>query len=164
MNLLHSYFKSSYAQKILKKKPGEEGFSLVELVVVIAVLSVLSAVAIPAFQGVQERAKTSAVKNGLTNGVKECIVSDGLDEGDDFEISQAYQGNYTDYRIIEYEAAENPEKCYSAEAIPVDDDGLLDRASGLPYFTIDYDKQSGVVTKTCGWSTIGCDSRADPPW
>ena len=61
-------------QKALKTKPGEEGFSLVELVVVIAVLAILSAVAIPAFVGVQANARASAVKNGLVNGVKECVV------------------------------------------------------------------------------------------
>ena len=74
MTILENYLKSKKVQKVLSSKPGEEGFSLVELVVVIAVLAILSAVAIPAFVGVQANARASAVKNGLVNGVKECVV------------------------------------------------------------------------------------------
>ena len=76
MAILENYLKSIKVQKVLNTKPGEEGFSLVELVVVIAVLAILSAVAIPAFNGVQANARASAVKNGLVNGVKECVILD----------------------------------------------------------------------------------------
>ncbi len=74
MTLLESFLKSKRVKKTLNTKPGEEGFSLVELVVVIAVLAILSAVAIPAFVGVQANARAAAVKNGLVNGIKECVV------------------------------------------------------------------------------------------
>ena len=74
MTILENYLKSKRVQKVLTTKPGEEGFSLVELVVVIAVLAILSAVAIPAFQNVQANARASAVQNGLVNGIKECFV------------------------------------------------------------------------------------------
>ena len=84
MITLSNYLKNEKIQKVLSKKPGEEGFSLVELVIVIAVLAILAAVAIPAFQGVQARAKTAAVKNGLVNGIKECVVSSAMDLGEDF--------------------------------------------------------------------------------
>ena len=49
MTLLENFLKSKRAKKVLSTKPGEEGFSLVELVVVIAVLAILSAVAVPAY-------------------------------------------------------------------------------------------------------------------
>ena len=62
MSFLRSYLDDQKVKKVLAKKPGDEGFSLVELVVVVAVLAILSAVAIPAFQTVQERAKTAAVR------------------------------------------------------------------------------------------------------
>ena len=70
MTLLQNLLKNKKVQRTLTTKPGEEGFSLVELVVVIAVLAILSAVAIPAFVGVQANARASAVKNGLVNGFK----------------------------------------------------------------------------------------------
>ena len=69
-NYYLNFLKSIKVQKVLNTKPGEEGFSLVELVVVIAVLAILSAVAIPAFVGVRANARASAVKNGLVNGIK----------------------------------------------------------------------------------------------
>ena len=156
MSFLRSYLSDKRIKKVLTRKPGDEGFSLVELVVVIAVLAILSAVAIPAFQGVQERAKTAAVKNGLTNGIKECIVSSGLDEGETFAVSQAFAGNYTGYSIGRYNGLNS---CFSAVATPI---GGQD--SDLPYFAIQYAKQTGIVTKTCGWSTIGCDEDTTPNW
>ena len=62
MHLFFSTLNDKRIKKVLTTKPWEKGFSLVELVVVIAVLAILAAVAIPAFQGVQVRAKVSAVK------------------------------------------------------------------------------------------------------
>ena len=100
MTILENYLKSKKVQKVLSSKPGEEGFSLVELVVVIAVLAILSAVAIPAFVGVQANARASAVKNGLVNGVKECAILKSEDE--DIEpqnVVQSFPGNYTGYEI-----------------------------------------------------------------
>ena len=147
MSFLKSYLENKKVRKVLAKKPGDEGFSLVELVVVIAVLAILSAVAIPAFQGVQERAKTSAVKNGLTNGIKECIVKYSLDGVvPDFDDAQAYLGNYNGYEVKEYAGEES---CFSARATPIGGSG-----SGLPRFDIEYDRTTGITEKRCTWSTI----------
>ncbi len=153
MSFLRSYLNDKKVQKVLAKKPGDEGFSLVELVVVIAVLAILSAVAIPAFQGVQERAKTSAVKNGLVNGVKECIVSSGLGEGEVYSVSQAFSGDYTGYDIKKYAQ----DSCFRAKAVPDSTD--------LPTFYIEYDKFDGTTEKTCEYTTkkgIGCNT--DGTW
>ena len=76
MTILENYLKSKKTQKVLSNKPGEEGFSLVELVVVIAVLAILSAVAIPAFIGIRNNAKVSAAKNSLITILKECIAAE----------------------------------------------------------------------------------------
>ena len=72
MTILENYLKSKKVQKVLSSKPGEEGFSLVELVVVIAVLAILSAVAIPAFVGVQaNNSSITAIVNDLSKKHKD---------------------------------------------------------------------------------------------
>ncbi len=153
MITLSNYLKNEKIQKVLSKKPGEEGFSLVELVIVIAVLAILAAVAIPAFQGVQARAKTSAVKNGLVNGVKECVVSSAMDLGETFNKSRAYEGNYTSYSIGKVPSTDS---CYKARA-------YADAGSGLPDFIIMYSPITGISTKTCTDSgSTGCKS--DGTW
>ena len=76
MTILENYLKSKKVQKALNTKPGEEGFSLVELVVVIAVLAILSAVSIPAFIGIRNNAKVSSVKKSLVTILKECMAAE----------------------------------------------------------------------------------------
>tara|TARA_B100000925_G_scaffold290644_1_gene276337 strand:- start:1654 stop:2160 length:507 start_codon:yes stop_codon:yes gene_type:complete len=72
MSLLQVYLSKSNTQRVLKLKPGEQGFSLIELVVVVAVLAILSAIAVPAYMGMQEQAADSAARANLKNAYKEC--------------------------------------------------------------------------------------------
>ena len=155
MTLLKNFLKTKKAQKVLTTKPGEEGFSLVELVVVIAVLAILSAVAVPAFVGVQANARASAVKNGLVNGIKECVVleSDNKDPVD--TAAQSYQGNYNGYTV----SAGASTSCYDAYAEP----STAAKRAKESAFTISMDTNTGVVTKTCtnpetGKIAPGCSS------
>lgn len=145
MNLLENYLKSLKVQKVLNTKPGEEGFSLVELVVVIAVLAILSAVAIPAFVGVQANARASAVKNGLVNGIKECVVRAADNKSTDFVDAQSFAnpGAYQGYTVGQLAVVGGTaDTCYSATAVP--DDAVNDAV-----FEIVMNPSTGVVTKTC---------------
>ena len=74
MNLASAYLSRPSTQRILRRKPGQEGFSLIELVVVIAVLAVLIVVALPNFQGVTDDAAVAAGKKFLVDGLAECKV------------------------------------------------------------------------------------------
>ena len=153
MTFIENYLKSLKVQKVLNTKPGEEGFSLVELVVVIAVLAILSAVAIPAFVGVQANARASAVKNGLVNGIKECVVRDADNKSTAFDDAQSFANPtaYTGYTVSMIGATD---ECYGATAEA--------DASGDSDFEIVMNQSTGEVTKTCTDDEApGCDGTED---
>ena len=160
MTILENFLKTKRVQKALSTKPGEEGFSLVELVIVIAVLAILSAVAIPAFNNVQDNAKASAVQNGLVNGLKECAVRDAENESD---LSFASVASFSDakaFRGFELKAlktgkgggSDRPDdSCYAAEAVG---------DSGNATFTIFLRASDGVAVKRCNNANLsGCASK-----
>ena len=72
MSVLQAYLRNPRTQRILSKKPGEKGFSLIELVVVVAVLAILAAIAVPQFGAMNERAANAAAQTNLKNAYKEC--------------------------------------------------------------------------------------------
>lgn len=74
MTLLSAYLSKSKVKKTLELKPGQEGFSLIELVVVVAVLGVLSAIAIPQFTNISQKARANAAANTVATMAKECAV------------------------------------------------------------------------------------------
>lgn len=75
MNALLIYASNPRVKQVLNRRPGDQGFSLIELVVVVAVLAVLAAIAIPAFNGVQEEGRKSAAKSAIATAAKECVAS-----------------------------------------------------------------------------------------
>ena len=151
MNLLENYLKSKKVQKALTTKPGEEGFSLVELVVVIAVLAILAAVALPAFDGVRANARASAVKNGLTNAVKECIVLASTDTDSSLkaaDVQTVSAQGFNGYTIAKWTG----DSCYSLQATAASVN------TGDANFFIELDTSNGKVAKTCSKKAPGCPS------
>jgi prepilin-type N-terminal cleavage/methylation domain-containing protein len=69
-----TFLKNPNTRAVLSRKPSEEGFSLIELVIVVTVLAILAAVAIPAFTNISNEARVSGAKSALANLVKECAV------------------------------------------------------------------------------------------
>ena len=75
MSLLKAYLKQPRVQKVLKSKPQDTGFSLIELVVVVAVLAILAAIAIPSFTSLSDDARLNSAKSILANMYKECDMA-----------------------------------------------------------------------------------------
>ena len=85
MSLLKAYLRTPRVQRALSLKPGEKGFSLIELVVVVAVLAILAAIAIPSFTSINDDARVTGAKTTLANLAKECavkLVNDNANDDD----------------------------------------------------------------------------------
>ncbi len=52
-----------------RRRDGEEGFTLIELMVVVLIIAILIAIAIPTFLGARNRAQDRAAQSSLRNGL-----------------------------------------------------------------------------------------------
>jgi prepilin-type N-terminal cleavage/methylation domain-containing protein len=86
MLAFNAYLANPKVRETLRRKPGEAGFSLIELVVVVAVLAILAAIAIPAFTSINDKAAVSAAQNTVAQIVKECAVKKANNETEEFNI------------------------------------------------------------------------------
>ena len=122
-------------KKTLSTKPGEEGFSLIELVVVVAVLAILAAVALPNFLNVQKDAQIATAKNTLATIVKECVTSSLRGTGTSWASIQSTQGKINGFTLASANGT-----CFS---------GIATADADLADYVISYNQNTGATSKTC---------------
>jgi type IV pilus assembly protein PilA len=84
---IKNYIDAKKRQKL--EETGEEGFSLIELIIVIVILGILFAIAIPIFANIQKNANDSAAQSAAANAATTAAVvaskvgaTEALVEGD----------------------------------------------------------------------------------
>ena len=159
MSLLQAYLRNPKTQRVLSRKPGEKGFSLIELVVVVAVLAILAAIAIPSFTSINDKAKASAAANTLAQIAKECAVKDANNETGVFTLPNL--SGYTFSPATSATLTENCEGDANSQIVATSD-------TTTKYPTFAYNVDTGV--KTCSFATSvtaplhGCSAATSGSW
>ena len=115
-------------------------FSLWSMIIIFGLMNLGSML------GDGSHSSSSAVKNGLVNGIKECIVREADDQTTRFGDVQSFSSNFTKFKIESLD----PNSCYKAKAVPKTDQNT--------WFEINLNNDTGEVSKICGDSSKpGCD-------
>jgi type IV pilus assembly protein PilA len=142
-----------------RRQKGEEGFTLIELMVVVLIIAILLAIAIPTFLGARKRAQDRAAQSSLRNALTAAKTM--------FTDSQSYvtadesaTGLPTVEPSLTYVAggtASNGPKNVSVKGTATEWAGAALSDSGKCFYI-----KEGAAGTTYGSTTTAADCKADP--
>ena len=108
---------------------------------------------------------TSSIKSQLVNGIKECVVREADGLSTNFSDVSSFYKTHPIFEIKQNKTSNFPNTCFSAIAIQYKKRYLtffdlfpLKELPTYATFKIDFDNNTGIVSKTCDDpSSYGCD-------
>lgn len=91
MRTFRNYLDAEKRRKL--EETGEEGFSLIELIIVVVILGILAAIAIPIFLNIQQQAKESAAVSVAANGATQAAAQ--IAQGQTVSLTNLVNGKVT---------------------------------------------------------------------
>ncbi len=147
-----------------KPRTGEEGFTLIELMVVVLIIAILIAIAIPTFLGARTKANDRAAQSSLRNALTAAKVT--FTERNDYTLATpaALESNEPSIGFVGAGTDSNSPKVVSLGAMTADQwTAAALSASDTCYFIRDDTSDSGGTTfAKVESSGAACDG-GDPP-
>ena len=139
---------------------GEEGFTLIELMVVVLIIAILLAIAIPTFLGARERANDRAAQSSLRNALTaaKTIFTDTQDYASASDTALAGVEPSLTFKAAADASTTNKEVSVNAGTSPSTTwYGAAKSKSGKCFFIRDVTTGTGGTTYNTGDSAVTCD-------